>query len=929
MSIRINASIGTAQFNEDVKKLEAGYSRVEKGVAQAGKAMGGASAQLINFSRASKQYQSDMQANAGQTANLVAQFNDISVMMAAGQSPIQLAMQQGTQISQVLTQMGGGVGALRALGGAFIGMLNPISLATIGFIAFGAYFGQKLIPMVGNWLGFGEDLKKQFESLKTVTDAYTAAAKDASIPISELAEKYGYLADEIERANNAGLGFAKAQTMKEMKSVIQSVTNDTFGKMFGEDYGAAFVPSDTDRKRSGGLEDYNPSINLLNDQLDQLQAKFKLSRDEAVKLNNALYGMKNATDVKDQVLYLTQVLAIYDKLLEKGDIEEKQLKQLQTDRANINTLLRNGQAIIEAETKASEKSYNLAKQSAEELVKLTGERKTAFEAMNKAVEAGDKKTADRWASIVDSQDNRIKELTNTITQESKKWASAWDDFAFGGTNAFDVINGLLEKVGLNIPKVLSGSGNSGGIVDAKIYDQAMKDMAKNRETGNDAMLKEIIAAGAYVGKELGISIHDALSLWNFESGWNPQVMGGDNGKYYGLNQFGPNEQSKYGIGPGSSVMDQAHAVVRFNRDRGFDSSIHSKENYYATTLAGNPNAVNAQDSNGTRATDVNSPKYARANAMAQAALDTYPELVEQSEKVAENVIRTEKAQTDWAKRIAETTANAKSEAEIVKLTQVEIDKINRDSTLSEKQKRDAIIEVEVERARRIELMRLENDAKQQGIDLDAMNIELGRTYHEIINEQANAIAEKARQDAIAKASMQDYKKELKDTNKVGQQLAQTFANIFSGIVTGSMTAKQALAQLISFLGNNLIKNLGVWAGGGAVKGGIMNWAFGSIGAHANGGIVNTDYQIVGERGKELVQLPKGSRVNTAQQTSNIMRNNNGIAITIHSVTDGMVRQEILETSANASAKMIDKSLKSYDKGTNNRIREYENNTWAP
>ena len=60
------------------------------------------------------------------TANLAAQFNDIGVQLAAGQSPLMLAVQQGTQINQVLAQMGGGGGALKSLRAAFASIISPI-----------------------------------------------------------------------------------------------------------------------------------------------------------------------------------------------------------------------------------------------------------------------------------------------------------------------------------------------------------------------------------------------------------------------------------------------------------------------------------------------------------------------------------------------------------------------------------------------------------------------------------------------------------------------------------------------------------------------------------------------------------------------------------------------------------------------------------
>ena len=74
---------------------------------------------------------------AGSVGNLTAQFNDIGVMLASGQSPLQLALQQGTQITQVIGPMGA-AGAVRSLGSAFLGMLSPVSLITIGSIAAGA-----------------------------------------------------------------------------------------------------------------------------------------------------------------------------------------------------------------------------------------------------------------------------------------------------------------------------------------------------------------------------------------------------------------------------------------------------------------------------------------------------------------------------------------------------------------------------------------------------------------------------------------------------------------------------------------------------------------------------------------------------------------------------------------------------------------------
>ncbi|WP_407801050.1 phage tail length tape measure family protein, partial [Staphylococcus aureus] len=68
-----------------------------------------------------------------------AQFQDIGVTTAMGMSPIQIALQQGTQLSAVFNDLkrdGQSVGA--TLAGAFASVVSPISLVTIGVIAAGA-----------------------------------------------------------------------------------------------------------------------------------------------------------------------------------------------------------------------------------------------------------------------------------------------------------------------------------------------------------------------------------------------------------------------------------------------------------------------------------------------------------------------------------------------------------------------------------------------------------------------------------------------------------------------------------------------------------------------------------------------------------------------------------------------------------------------
>lgn len=100
-----------------------------------------------------------------ETANLAAQFQDIAVQLQGGASPFTIALQQGTQINQVLGQQGAG-GAVALLGAAFKSLLNPVSLATIGIIALGGFaiqYGAKAIGALGS---LDDDLKEHAELIK-------------------------------------------------------------------------------------------------------------------------------------------------------------------------------------------------------------------------------------------------------------------------------------------------------------------------------------------------------------------------------------------------------------------------------------------------------------------------------------------------------------------------------------------------------------------------------------------------------------------------------------------------------------------------------------------------------------------------------------------------------------------------------------------
>ncbi len=103
--------------------------------------------------------------------NLTYQMNDIAMMLASGQSPFVLMMQQGAQVSQIMGQRGLGQ-ILPAIGSALAKLISPTTILLAGVTAAGyaAYAAYRLItPEVKS---LDEVLKDHEAAVKNVGEAY-------------------------------------------------------------------------------------------------------------------------------------------------------------------------------------------------------------------------------------------------------------------------------------------------------------------------------------------------------------------------------------------------------------------------------------------------------------------------------------------------------------------------------------------------------------------------------------------------------------------------------------------------------------------------------------------------------------------------------------------------------------------------------------
>ena len=159
--------------------------------AAAGSAAGKANAEIA---RTAALASGAVRLSTNQVQNLSFQLNDMAVMLASGQSPTMMLMQQGMQISQIFGPGVGVAGALKATGAA-IGsfLLNPLNLAVAGFAA-----AAGVVPMFFSAITSGgqnaETLLERHEALiGRIKEAWPAAAQAAGAYMRELADVVRYL----------------------------------------------------------------------------------------------------------------------------------------------------------------------------------------------------------------------------------------------------------------------------------------------------------------------------------------------------------------------------------------------------------------------------------------------------------------------------------------------------------------------------------------------------------------------------------------------------------------------------------------------------------------------------------------------------------------------------------------------------------------
>ncbi|WP_175386134.1 phage tail length tape measure family protein [Rhizobium sp. 9140] len=145
------------------------------------------------------------------TANLAAQGQDVVVTAFMGMDPLMIGLQQGTQVASVIATMEKPVAGLAA---AFMSLVSPVSLVTVGLVAGTAALIQYFTTSDEGTGGMSADLAKQADLIGNLAKQWGEA-----IPaLKAYADELGRAKDAAELS--AGIELLNKDTLKDVASGV-------------------------------------------------------------------------------------------------------------------------------------------------------------------------------------------------------------------------------------------------------------------------------------------------------------------------------------------------------------------------------------------------------------------------------------------------------------------------------------------------------------------------------------------------------------------------------------------------------------------------------------------------------------------------------------------------------------------------------------
>ncbi|MHA6731747.1 phage tail length tape measure family protein [Devosia sp. A369] len=406
--------------------------------------------------------------NQAHTTNLLFQAQDIAMMTAMGQAPMMLAMQQGMQVGGIFHQIGSGRQIVQALGGAIVGLLNPLNLATIAAIGFGAAGVQWFMSAMNSADDATTALERHNEWLDKTLEGYKAvrdAAGDALAAALKLPEASVASDLSAQQAVAAERSVAALEKVLALQSEFQGYAN--YAEAFG-------VP-----------DDVAASLAEVSGLISQVSADATLSSQELDLLHTAFTHLANSTADQNIKNIANEALALVDAA-RQGNAEVRSLNaSLDALPRDVQIRLRVAQEFASASEGleslymdprsrfdvSREQAKNFAEQqmaTAQTYGQLTGaasQYERVLSSINAAeAEANEKANAkgakaaakpfDQWSGNVDQFQQRIAsqrleiELIGQSTYEVERQKSAFDLLNQAKQAGIPITSKVTEQINL-------------------------------------------------------------------------------------------------------------------------------------------------------------------------------------------------------------------------------------------------------------------------------------------------------------------------------------------------------------------------------------------------------------------------------------------------------------------------------------------------
>lgn len=182
-----------------------------------------------------------MRLTTHEMVNIQYQLNDMATMMASGQAPFTMMMQQGMQISQIFGARGAGVGsALKAVGAGISSfLLNPLNLTVVGIAAVAGAIPLIWQAVTGGESKTAEDVLNNFNDLLEEIEKQSPQTAKAIKGIVDEASKLPMKTLEVKAKTN--LEDIKEQVKSQVNNITKIIESGKFG-IYAEFQGAPLTP---------------------------------------------------------------------------------------------------------------------------------------------------------------------------------------------------------------------------------------------------------------------------------------------------------------------------------------------------------------------------------------------------------------------------------------------------------------------------------------------------------------------------------------------------------------------------------------------------------------------------------------------------------------------------------------------------------------